>query len=504
VSSEASRATPDGKFEPLCRSAACAFPHLCRANKSRRPLDQLNFASPTRHHLVSSFRHWKSDLPPRHTMATEHSLLRDELKSWEKQFKLDNDGRKPSREDIKGNASIAAKYKRFNSLRCPELVKQPVETPRKNSRKRDIPDNALRERAPNAATTTPRGKAFKTLDNVQQPILSPVKEEQPTPAFIRNGLGPTPQRDGHVLGIFDMLPNGTPSKRSPSPTGEHGDAVHVTPSKSSARLTDSALSRTPQSSSKRYFLDSFITTPGKRKREDDELEPPSSSKKLYATPSFLRRISMPMAPIGEENNDDMLPPRRRKPISRSFSALVQDLRNQEEERMDEEWDILNEIEAEEQGAPPPKKQAEQVQVTDSQLVVMPLGPDRAPESESEEEVALGANGLPRKVYKKKGLKRQTRRANIKPVLNKPKKAADLEDKGGSDDDEDYEGAVAETQLETDAKSAGDAQSEDLAKDTDKSTNPVKRAAKKVSQNFQKLKIRNQNSKAKGKGRFGRR
>jgi DNA replication regulator SLD2 len=441
-------------------------------------------------------------------MATESSILRDELKSWENQFKLDNDGRKPSRADIKSNVEIAAKYKRFNSLRCPELVKQPVETPRKGSRRHNIPENALRERAPNAATTTPRGKAFKTLDNtdVQQPILSPVKEEQPTPAFIRNGLGPTPQRDGHVLGIFDMLPNGTPSKRSPSPTEEHGDAVCATPSRSSARLTDSAISRTPQSSSKRYFLDSFITTPGKRKREDDEHGTPSSSKKLYATPSFLRRISMPMAPIDEDDNDTMLPPRRRKPISRSFSSLVQDLRNQEEERMDDDWDIMNELEAEENGLPPPKKQAEEVQVADSQLVVMPLGPDRAPESESEEEVALGNNGLPRKVYKKKGLKRQTRRANIKPVLNKPKKAADLEDKAGSDDDDNNDEAVAETQVEgQETTNEGNAQGEGQSKDAEKSTNPIKRAAKKVSQNFQKLKIKNhQNTKAKGKGRFGRR
>ena len=61
--------------------------------------------------------------------------------------------------------------------------------------------------------------------------------------------------------------------------------------------------------------------------------------------------------------------------------------------MDDDWDIMNELEAEENGLPPPKKQAEEVQVADSQLVVMPLGPDRAPESESEEEVALGRGSL---------------------------------------------------------------------------------------------------------------
>jgi DNA replication regulator SLD2 len=440
-------------------------------------------------------------------VATETSILRDELKSWENIFKLDN-GRKPSREDIKSNAAIAAKYKRFNSLKYPEYVKKSIETPKKNSSRQDIPDNALRERAPNAATTTPRGRAFKSLDNTQPqaPILSPVREEQPTPAFIRNGLGPTPQRDGHVLGIFDMLSNGTPSKRSPSPSEDHGDAVHATPSKTSNRALDSALSRTPQSSSKRYFLDSFITTPGKRKREDDEVGTPSSSKKLFATPSFLRRISHPMAPIEEDESHAMLPPRRMKPLSRSFSSIIQELKNQEEERMEDEWDVLDELEAEENGTTAPKKQAEQVQVADSQLVVMPLGPDRAPgESESEEEVAMGANGLPRKVYKKKGLKRQTRKSNIKPVLHKPKKATDLEEKAGNDEED----AIGETQLDVpEGDVVEDVQHEETNKGAEKSTNPIKKVAQKVSQNFKKMNIKShQTAKqkaAKSRGRFGKR
>jgi DNA replication regulator SLD2 len=438
-------------------------------------------------------------------VTTETSSLRDELKSWENTFKLQNGGRKPTRDDIKSNAAIAAKYKRFNSLRCPEPTKQPIETPKKSSRRRDIPENALRERAPNAASTTPRGKAFKSLDNALSPILSPVREEQPTPAFIRNGLGPTPQRDGHVLGIFDMLPTGTPSKRSPSPTEDHSDAVHATPSKNSTRPIDSALSRTPQSSSKRYFLDSFITTPGKRKREDDEVGTPSSSKKLFATPSFLRRIPHPMAPIDEEASHAMFPPRRMKPMSRSFSSIIQELKNQEEERMEDDWDVLNELEAEENGTAVSKKQAEQVQVADSQLVVMPLGPDRAlGESESEEEVALGANGLPRKVYKKKGLKRQTRKSNIKPVLHKPKKAVDLEEKVGSDNED----AVEDKQLDgAEGKSVDDAQVEGGEKDAEKLTNPIKRVAQKVSQNFRRMNIKSHQTakqKAKSKGRFGKR
>lgn len=434
-------------------------------------------------------------------MEAELGILRSELKAWEKNFQTDNGGRKPTREDIKSNAAIAAKYKQFNALRLPEASKRPVETPKRSTRKRDIPDNALRERSHNASATTPQKRQPKIVEELQEPVLSPVKEEQPTPVFIRSALGPTPQRDGHVLGIFDMLPNATPSKRSPSPTAENGDAVHATPSKGSSHTRDSALSRTPQSSGKRYFLDSFMTTPGKRKREDDEVGTPSSSKKLFATPSFLRRVSHPMAPIDEEEAGGLaMPPPRRKPLARSFSAIIQELRNQEEERMDDEWDVLNEVEAEEHGEVPAKKKPEQVLVEDSQGVEMPLGPDQAPEeSESEEEEVLGANGLPRKPYKKRGQKRTTRKANLKPVLHKPKKAAELEQKDHSDDEEE---AVAETQL--DGQPIRTALQDGSLKEAEKSNNPVKKVAQKVSQNFRRLKIKNKNSKANGRGRFGRR
>lgn len=173
--------------------------------------------------------------------------------------------------------------------------------------------------------------------------------------------------------------------------------------------------------------------------------------------------------------------------------------------MEDDWDVLNELEAEENGTTAPKKKAEQVQVADSQLVVMPLGPDRAPnESESEEEVALGANGLPRKVYKKKGLKRQTRKTNIKPVLHKPKKAADLEEKAGSDDEE----AVGETQLDNpEGKSVDEVQNEGGEKTAEKSMNPIKKVAQKVSQNFRKMNIKSHQTakqKAHSSRRFGKR
>ncbi|RPA84415.1 hypothetical protein BJ508DRAFT_323686, partial [Ascobolus immersus RN42] len=43
--------------------------------------------------------------------------LKLELKEWENTWAAEHDGRKPSREDIKANPEIAAKYKAYSKLR---------------------------------------------------------------------------------------------------------------------------------------------------------------------------------------------------------------------------------------------------------------------------------------------------------------------------------------------------------------------------------------------------
>lgn len=97
---------------------------------------------------------------------------------------------------------------------------------------------------------------------------------------------------------------------------------------------------------------------------------------------------------------------------RSLSAMIQSMRKDEEDRLDEEADIMRELEMEDDGiSATAKPRAPQIQVADSQ-VEMPLGPDRGSESEEEEEEdEVGPDGKPRRVWKKKGLKRQTRRTN---------------------------------------------------------------------------------------------
>ncbi|KAK5117135.1 hypothetical protein LTR85_008903 [Meristemomyces frigidus] len=480
------------------------------------------------------------------------AALKHELKIWEKSFAAKNGGRIPSREDISAS-SISAKYREYDRLRRPTSFAKPAETPRKQRQIRPGSAHkrtALRERSGNASTPTPN-KAAKSAISLD--VVEEEEEVEATPAFIRCALGPTPQKDGQVLGIFDM-PAATPSKASLATVPEL-PAVSGTPSKPAAPLSSEPVcSATPRSSSKRRLFDAFAGTPMKRKREDDG-HTPGSAKRQFATPSFLRR-AFPLAPIDEEPTAAG-PPFAKRGLVRSLSSIIKGLRKQEEKRMDDDWDILDELEAEERGEAP-QAAAPKVLVEDSQGADMPLGPDQGPpESEDEEpsnvrQPAVDANGKPRKPWKKKGLKRQTKRTNMRPVLHKPKKAGDLAAEEGSDDelvvetqqadapslstrkrrsDGEAEGSEAsgdehaaseceDEAAEPGAKSGAPKRSKKSSKPNDaaktnKTTDQTaeqkpEKARKKVSAqahaNYRALKIKNKNSKGNGKGgrKFGRR
>ncbi|KJX99426.1 dna replication regulator sld2 like protein [Zymoseptoria brevis] len=452
-------------------------------------------------------------------------LLRSQIKTWESSFQAEH-GRKPERADIKKDATIAAKYKQYQTATRPSIT----------SRKSMKPREALQERSGNGSSNAPiartPSKAVRTT--IHTAVLSPVKEVEPTPAHIRLALGPTPQKDGQVLGIFDLL-SGTPSRND---SAKVANLVAGTPSKATAISTEDGVGRTPQSSSKRFYLDAFAGTPLKRKRED-ETATPSSSKRKFATPSFLRR-SFPLASIDEDGADttgtSMAAPFRKRGLVRSLSSIIQNLKKQEEERMDEDWDILNEIE-EEQGrdgvvAGERTAASSKVLVQDSQTGDMPLEPDKAPESSEDEEV-LGKGDRPRKAWKKKGLKRQTRRVIMRPVKRKPgKEGAGLEDVAEEEEErqeviEKEVKVVPETQL-VDGGTAGDAyESSGNEEESEAEVSGKKSAKRKVTKrkerdgeveeaqekkvkpkrkvnelahaNFCKLKIKNKNSKANGKG-----
>ena len=232
------------------------------------------------------------------------------------------------------------------------------------------------------------------------------------PAFI----GPTPQRDGIVLGLFDNLNAETPSKRRII-FGEIEPNVFQTPTKKDTEAASEASSasrirgeRTPLSITKRNIFNQFITP---KKRKLDEEGTPSSTLRGLATPAFLRRDNA-LDRIEEADETTPRPaPWKRRGMVRSLSAMIQNMRKDEDDRLDEEADIMRELEMEEEGmSAPPRLRVPQVQVGDSQAE-MPLGVDRgeSENEEEEEEEDFRRDGQPRKVWKKKGLKRQTRRTN---------------------------------------------------------------------------------------------
>jgi hypothetical protein len=321
---------------------------------------------------------------------------------------------------------IAAKYREYDKLRRP-TTKKP-ESQHVNPAKLD--HATPRKAAPIAATPQKSNPQF-LIPNI--PSLQEEEAElEPTPAAVRMHLGPTPQKDGQILSLFDDL-SSTASKPSRTALASIGANANFTPSKPSQLLfadnespPENVHDRTPASSSKRFLLDSFVsTTPLKRKREDEEPAhaTPSSAKGL-STPAFLRRTSnmLIMNTLVEEAESDheirslnfgrmRQPPFKKRGIVRSLSSIIQGMRKQEDDKLDEELEMMREMEDAEDDNVPTKPT---VQVEDSQ-VVMPLGPDKGIESEESEEDERDT-GIFRKPWKKKGLKRQTKRTNSKLCL----------------------------------------------------------------------------------------
>jgi hypothetical protein len=229
-----------------------------------------------------------------------------------------------------------------------------------------------------------------------------------------NVIGPTPQRDGIVLGLFDMLPSGTPSKRRAVLADVELNVLQTPSRKAQGPASETSQEsrargeRTPLSAGKRFMLNQFVTP---KKRDLEEEGTPSSTFRGLATPAFLRRGNI-LGAIDETDETTPRPaPWKRRGLGRSLSSMIQAMKKDEDDKLDEEADIMREMEMEEAGIVMPKKpKVPEIQIEDSQAA-MPLGPDRGLETDEDEdeEPELGRDGLPRKVWKKKGLKRQTRR-----------------------------------------------------------------------------------------------
>jgi len=402
--------------------------------------------------------------------------------------------------------NTAQKYKQYNKIR--DILAGKIQPESANEQQLD---RKRKETADNLPPQTPskRSKVFHTPRKSHSQItpadLPGPAAEITTPSISRTlfspalptSIGPTPQKDGRVLGLFDLLGH-TPSR---SYNGVLSSApVAATPSRKRGSAADT--SRTPTTSG-RYIELVGLTTPLDERRgslnERGTKTPSSSSRKLqFVTPAFLRRTAAPLPPVDENGEWNVGPLRLpKKPLVRSLSNMVAGLRKMEDEALEDDEEAMLEMEMEAEGIPivrkppppPPVKEIGEtpdtegdqgeVEVDDSQIQDQAEHKAKLRKEQAEHRAQLRQDkpillggfddengydssdaeqldrGQPLRVYKKKGQKRTTRRSNMKPTRAKRPTGA----VGGEEEDDDV---VPETQFDaTKAAAGGMEREEDL-------------------------------------------
>jgi len=323
------------------------------------------------------------------------------------------------------------------------------------------------------------------------PYDAPFDQQHLSPSVQRTIVGPTPQRNGRVLGLFDLLSPASAKKTSSG--ARRGQLLAATPSRG-GRAVDSTPSRprvgphlsqqnTP--SNNRVSPPKFVLTPS-RNALNKQATPCSTriskAPALDETPEVLRRDSQrfdfPHLQRSERaadgTNDGERPDifddidglmnmswspvaarRPRPPLKRSLSSLAGGFTRVREENKSAPSAQRD------QGTDDGEYQDGGVQVGDSQAGTsnlfgrdivsttdLPLGADgeREGDNSGEDDDELNRDGRSRRVWKKRGQKRQTRKGTLKPLRGhwKPEPTWVGEKESG---DEAGEVVVPETQVQ---------------------------------------------------------
>lgn len=288
------------------------------------------------------------DTPKKTSLQSQSINLRAALKEFERCFS-EQHGRKPKQTDIKSDLNIATKYKEYQRVQDVLAGKVAYERlndvkPKRHARSKSRTDSGIGSSPRKQELTTPRKTSKqKTVELENDDLEEDAEILQPV---LLNAIGPTPHRDGKVLGLFDLLSRSgsattpstarkrkmdelfedTPAKRQPlasiqAPTGRSkgtekhdGDLLDFlsgTPVKQAQSHSGARYSRTPQSEGKKFQLSKFFATPETARilfqvpeeTEDDnrvtnaEKKPAShetprkepDTTGLDATPTYLRR-----------------------------------------------------------------------------------------------------------------------------------------------------------------------------------------------------------------------
>ncbi|KAM7204626.1 putative dna replication regulator sld2 protein [Rhypophila sp. PSN 637] len=463
----------------------------------------------------------------RSTYELRCNKLRAELKQWENDWAKTSGGKKPSREDIKQNREISNKYKEYNNLRdtlagkikptktLPSAARQEEtiakqEQQRKRKQDRDIvlPPSRTPQKRSKHAQTPLKSQTYADVELSAAVTPSLSRKLFSSPA-LPTSIDPTPQRDGRVLGLWDLI-SATPSRSTgdDATSSKNTRQTNATPSKHNgipdndnalATANANRLNRTPNSSRMNKFLldelPGMMTPIHKRDRNHQPTDKTPSSRSVsklhFATPAFLRRSTAPLPAVGENGEWKVDPIKLpRKPHARGLSNMVASLRKLEEEALDDGLEVMREMEMEAEAreslAPGSKPianvataatgtgsdEAAGADKTDNTTTtttttvqhdkIAPEEEQRRPERplllggfddenlyDSQEEQQLD-RGQPLRVFKKKGQKRTTRKVNMKPsrVKRQPIAANGDDDDPSDSKDDDDEVLVPETQFDS--------------------------------------------------------
>ena len=353
--------------------------------------------------------------------------------------------------------SSASKYKEFNRVRdilSGKISHIPPPAPKPTPRKRRHEENH---------DETPQKRAHVNRTPSKNTILPWDVDPYHSPSVMRNlfatpskktAIGPTPQKDGQVLGLFDLDPDSAADSPSTAP-GVLGRTagIEATPRRhghGTTPVSSRAIMHSNTPSSRRTLL---FSTPLKNKIASGQgsTTPSSVSKLHFSTPSFLRRdsqrIRMPALDENEEGPPDSPEIIRgpRKPMIKSLSSMLAGLRKMEEDAAEDDLEALREMEAEmsnpskptskpklkPQSTPQPisstaassSKPPTEEPLPEDTILVQERQPqellggfDDEAMYDSEPEEATEAST---RTYKKRGQKRTTRRVNLKPNRSKP-------------------------------------------------------------------------------------
>ncbi|KAL9616550.1 MAG: hypothetical protein Q9160_008592 [Pyrenula sp. 1 TL-2023] len=199
-----------------------------------------NPRSPSLTHLL--------DTPKRLWLTEKSDTLRADLKAWEKSFAATHDGRKAGRADIKYHVDIAKKYKEYNRVRdvlagkvsAAASATSSSPAPKKRnaigrpSAVEHIPHRRQSFTGTQTQASTPRKRSGNSqithpsnIDPYDVPTAVSASPHTATKLYtFRQVIGPTPQRDGKALGLFDLIStSGSSHAATPSSRKRKADAL---------------------------------------------------------------------------------------------------------------------------------------------------------------------------------------------------------------------------------------------------------------------------------------